>query len=618
MPPQSRRVLAACLGLVFAVFAIFANTLESPFVFDDTPSIVENPFIEHLWPLSQSFGAPPGAGSSGRPLVSFSLALNYALGGRDVLGYHLFNISVLALSALALFSLARRVLAQLYPDEKVLGAAFSIALLWSVHPLHTDTLNHVVYRNGAMMGLFYLLSLDCAMRCFSSRAGRGWSIACVVCAACSMACKEVAVSLPLAVVALDRQFGAGSILAALRKRWGLYLGLAATWGLLALFIVSGDRGASVGFEHAEIIDGVDYLRTQALGITRYLRLALLSEPFIFDYHSFPLVRAWSDVYFETALLGMGFLAAVIGVLRRSVFGLLGLSFFAILAPTSSVIPLAGELLGEHRMYLPLVPLVAMGVLVVWRIGGALFERTPALAACMVLLVAAVFAESSIRRNLDYASLVTLWQDTVEKMPRNDRAWNHLAIALKDEGRDDEAEAAYLRTLELRPKNGKASFNYGNLLFARGDKEGALKRFAAAARFRPKDELIRFNHGYLLCQLGRVPEGLAEYRATLQLRPDFERALMLLAWALATDRDPAVRDGDEAVLVARRLNKVSGNARPKHLDVLAAALAEAGDFTEAARVAQQALHLAQSEGQARLAEKIERRLVLYRGGQAFRE
>ncbi|MDE3083686.1 MAG: hypothetical protein KGJ37_00515 [Verrucomicrobiota bacterium] len=91
-------------GLMLAALVVYFNSLSAPFIFDDEPAILTNPTIRHLWPLNEAL-SPPGGGSgvTGRPLVNLSLAINYALGGLDVRGYHLFNLLLHGLSSLALF-----------------------------------------------------------------------------------------------------------------------------------------------------------------------------------------------------------------------------------------------------------------------------------------------------------------------------------------------------------------------------------------------------------------------------------------------------------------------------------------------------------------------------------
>src|SRR5271168_1505596 len=96
------------LLLVAAIWAVYGNTLHDPFIFDDYNSILTNDHIKAIWPLSQSMAAVQESVVSGRPLVCFSLAVNYALGGLDPFGYHLFNIATHMACALLMYGLIRR------------------------------------------------------------------------------------------------------------------------------------------------------------------------------------------------------------------------------------------------------------------------------------------------------------------------------------------------------------------------------------------------------------------------------------------------------------------------------------------------------------------------------
>src|ERR1700722_1687476 len=97
------RVWGGC-AIVLAGCLAYANSFSVPFVFDDAVSIQNNPTIRQLWPLGPVLH-PPGNGSpvTGRPAANLSLAVNYALGGTRVWGYHLFNLFVHILAGLTLF-----------------------------------------------------------------------------------------------------------------------------------------------------------------------------------------------------------------------------------------------------------------------------------------------------------------------------------------------------------------------------------------------------------------------------------------------------------------------------------------------------------------------------------
>jgi protein O-mannosyl-transferase len=617
MPREARQVFLAAIALVLLGALIYCGTLDSPFLMDDGPSIEEAQQIEALWPLSKALSAPPGSGQSGRPLVALSLAVNYALGAREVVGYHVFNIAVHVLAALALFGVARRVLLATGESEhrRPTELAFAIAALWVVHPLHTDALNHVIYRNETMMALFYLVTLYCALRFFEG--GRKWSVFAVLACIASMACKEVAVSLPLAVLAFDAFFGAGGFRAALRARPAFYAALAASWLALALFISSGDRGESVGLEHSEIIGSVDYLRTQLVAVPLYLRLTFLPWPLIFDYFDGQVIRSWTPVLLPAVLLTALLAFSLHAFCKGRVAGLLGLAVAVILAPSSSVIPLAGELIAEHRMVLPLAPLIAMVVIFVHRLLSRLGERRRMLAPALLVITLGALAATTVARNADYASTRTLWLDTVEKRPQNARAWNQLGLALRDEGDPEAAAAAFLESIELDPQSGTSQFNLANLYFGQGRMAEAARYYGESIEHREPDAIAYYNHGSTLLLSGQVARGLEQYERALELQPGWEPPASRLAWFRATHADATLRDGAQALRVAEELVRVNGRA-PRALDILAAALAEVGRFDEAQSVAAEAAGAAREAGDAQLAGQIDSRARLYAAEEPFRK
>src|SRR5580693_6368807 len=133
------------LSLATLCAAAYSNTLHAPFIFDDIQSIVGNPAIRRLWPLLDAMLATfPGL--LGRPLVSLSLAINYAWGGYNVTGYHLFNLTLHIFNALLVFGVAQHALANVHaadphPDETT-WLACAVSVLWMLHPLLTESVTY--------------------------------------------------------------------------------------------------------------------------------------------------------------------------------------------------------------------------------------------------------------------------------------------------------------------------------------------------------------------------------------------------------------------------------------------------------------------------------------------
>ena len=134
-----------------------------------------------------------------------------------------------------------------------------VAIAWTVHPLQTGSVTYIVQRVESLMGMFMLLTLYCAIR--SAEAFRVapthvrpivlWNAAAQIACLLGMGSKEVMVGAPLIVLLWDWTFLTGTMREIFARRWPLYLGLAATWIMLALLVAMDARPLSSGFGFAE-------------------------------------------------------------------------------------------------------------------------------------------------------------------------------------------------------------------------------------------------------------------------------------------------------------------------------------------------------------------------------
>jgi tetratricopeptide (TPR) repeat protein len=520
-PALGRQLLAAAIVVLAAAFA-YHNSLGAPFVFDDVSSIVENQTIRAL---GKSLQPPRSSGLTvnGRPVVNFSLAVNYALGGLNPRGYHLLNLAIHAGAGLALFGVVRRTLQRTRFNRDARLLALLIAVLWVVHPLQTEAVTYVVQRSEALMALFYLLTLYGFIRAVESstdvagitRPERSWwqGVALGACAL-GMATKEVMVSAPFVVLLYDWIFLAGTFRAAMRARWRFYGLLAATWLLLGWLMVSaGGRGGTAGFSLG--VPWWAYALKQCDAIVHYLRLVFWPDPLVFDYGGMVLVRRVVDVLPQALLLATLLVLTIVALRRWRALGFLGVAFFAILAPTSSVVPVADTLF-EHRMYLPLAAVATLVVLGIYRIVGRW-----TVAVCGVLALA--LGWTTTRRNEDYQSEIALWGDTVAKRPDNVRARYTFGSALFQAGRVEEAIRQFEIALSLKPDSAPTLSNLGNALARTGRIAEAISRYEAALRIAPDSADAHNNLANALIRVGRIREARQHYEAALGLRPAFADA-----------------------------------------------------------------------------------------------
>ena len=644
------------MTIVLAGLAAFSNSFSGVFVFDDRNAIALNPAVRRLWPLTEAMNAPRDTTLAGRPVASLSFALTHALApadARDVFAagpgadaatldrfqrnlwaYHGANLRIHLLSALFLFGVMRRTLRAPALIERVGNhadfLALAIAAIWVVHPLTTAAVTYIVQRVESLMGLFYLMTLYCAIRAADDAppASTVWAASAMVWCAVGMATKEAFVTAPLIVIAWDFLMRTDPWRTLLARRRRLYLGLAATWVVLAAILAFAPRSASVGFGLQGVTSWA-YLRTQAGVVAHYLRLVFAPWPLSLDYE-WPIAASLGDVL-TPALIVVSLLAATVwGLIRRAAWSFAGVWFFLILAPTSSIVPIVTEVAADHRMYLPLASIIAFTVVatvgmlpVAW--GFLLRDRDPKRAALQVVqfvtaaVVVAVLGTLTYARNADFSSQERLYAQDVATRPSNARARSNLASVLIDERRLSEAEPLLREAIRLEPGYADAYVNLGVAFVGAGRYKDALPMFERAVALAPDNPALWRNYGETLASLGYFAEAARAFRRALLSNPDDPDLCESLAWILATAPDASVRDGKAAVDLARRAAQLSGEvAPPDVLDTLAAAYAENGQFADAIATADRALALARRGSRADLIPQIELRLELYRAGQPYRE
>ncbi len=570
------------LVLILAGLAVYANSLDGVFVFDDEVHIVKNQGIRQLWPLdrvARSFLT--------RPLVAISLAVNYRLGGLDATGYHLFNIAVHLAAGLTLFGLVRRTLrlpsvASRFGNAD--GIALACALIWTVHPLQTQAVTYVIQRCESMMGLFYLLTMYCYVRGATSPRGGVWYVLTFVTFCLGLGCKEVMVTVLPVVWLYDRVFLAGSWREIMARRGWVNLALWAPLAAAAFAIfprLLEAENAQAGFRMRELTVW-EYARSQPRVILHYLWLAIRPYPQCLDY-AWQVETRWLTGILLPGLAVLGLaVGSVGGLVRGWKSGFLGVAFFVMLAPTSSFVPVL-DLCFEHRMYLPLACVVLAGVLVAhetlrfWarrmplphatagKPASASFRGTRAVrrqqpepcgwfsmpcsvpAAAIVAVIVAALGFATYQRNRVYHSAEALWSDVLVQAPWNPRAYNNLGALLLDR-QPDRARLCLEAALRLAPTYPEANRNYG-LFLARGHRFAEAREYYLRALSRdPGDARTRVDLAACLIPLGRFAEAADECRTALQRDSGLADAHVNLSAALSgMGRTPeAIRHAREAL------------------------------------------------------------------------
>lgn len=572
------------LILAVIVCSVYANSLQGGhFILDDQPSILDNFDIRQILPLWRGPEFVSNPAVNNRPVVRLSLALNYAWGEFDIRGYRLFNLGIHLLCGLTLYGVVRRALlsavfARRY-SAVAADLAFAAALIWLVHPLQTQCVNHTIQRSTSLMALFYLLTLLCVQRGIDTNKRLWYALgvgACIL----GMGSKEAMITAPVAILLYDRTFAGGTFRRAVEKRWQLYLGLVSTWGVLAFFMAQDAHGKSIDMSQPYIV--WHYALNQSRIILEHYVAKFFWPDLLTNFYG-PIRYVYlADVWPFSLVLCSLLVGTIYALVRYPVVGFAGGWFFLLLAPTSSIAAIFWEAMAERRPYLAMASVVVLVVvagysgLARWVALGWLSSRGMrwACGAWLVLVVVGLSGRTIVR-NQDYLDLVVLWRGEVEYVEsvfeeldlvlvkvgwyRAD-AYIHLAQAYAVEEQWEQAQDLYTQILQANPNHFKAHKWQGYLYKDRDMPDEAIYHLRRAVALDPRAYSVHNALGALLCMQGAVDEGIGYLRQAVEIAPNYVWGYSNLGAALKLQgRDEEARRYlDRALQIAPGFNPALEN------------------------------------------------------------
>ncbi|WP_235203342.1 tetratricopeptide repeat protein [Candidatus Magnetobacterium casense] len=524
----------------------YSNTLHGPFVFDDTHNIVDNPLIKDMRYFTDSHAVDGSTAGKGmkyffrdRLFGFFTIAVNYTLGGLDVTGYHLFNITVHIINALLVYWLILLTLAtpcHATTDPRRSSIALLCALVFVSHPVQTQAVTYVIQRFASLATLCYLLALVLYVKSrltqFSVTRYATYVLS-ILSALAAMKTKEIAFTLPVIIVLFEAFFLGGN----LRTRIVWLIPIALTMLVIPLSHVGGVDSASglATFDEVMRVESHtsrwQYLITQFRVLVTYIRLLLLPVNQNMDY-DYPVYGTFlAPEVFVSAVFVLSLFALGIYLYRRWAidktqngrrvrlvsFGIIW--FFVTLSVESSIIPIR-DVIFEHRLYLPSVgfitALTTACVIAAERFIGKTKGIAASLIACAIVISLSV---ATYKRNYIWQDATRLWEDTARKSPGKVRPHNSLGSLYMRAGRFDDAIREYQSALTINPNYAETHFNLGSVYAATGRQEEAIAAYQTAIGLSPGYADAYNNLGVVYDQQGRLDEAIAQYAIALRLAPN---------------------------------------------------------------------------------------------------
>jgi tetratricopeptide (TPR) repeat protein len=535
----SIRVLLVVLIFLALGFFIYFNTLESPFVFDDMPRILENRAIRlDELTLKGLMNAAFGKQSArSRPIGNITFALNYYVHQYELAGYHIVNIIIHIASGILLWLILTNTLnlKSVRPEfEHGPWIALLAALLWLVNPAQTQTVTYIVQRlNGlaAMFSLFsflfYLkgrLTLKPKIRwVWFLGAALGWLLA--------LGCKQNAATLPFFILLYEWYFFQDLDLGWFRKNIKYIIIVVVVFVLVAVIFLGTkpiEKLASINDYANKEFTIAQRVMTEFRVVLYYLSLIFYPQPsrLNLDYDfplSYSLIDPLTTLPALICIAGLIALAVYLAKKQRLISFCI-FWFLGNLVIESSVIPVA--IIFEHRIYTPsmfvcLIPVILLYRYIkpVWLVAGI---------GCALILL---FSYWTIERNRVWRDALTLWADSVEKSPNKARPYSNLGVAQKSQNMVDEAAVNFRKALQLNPDYTEAHHNLAVILKEQDKTSEAVAHYRKAIEIDPTYVKSYNNLGLILLK-DRTDEAIALFVKALQIRPDFSQAHNNLGLALS--------------------------------------------------------------------------------------
>jgi tetratricopeptide (TPR) repeat protein len=520
----SRSLLWLCPLVVLAAALPYLNALPADFTFDDVGLIRDNAAVQVL-PASGLLAYVYYPGGLYRPLTMLTYAANVSLSPAPM-GFHLVNVLVHVLVSVAVLFLARALLGSIV-------AAAGAALLFAVHPIHTEAVTSVVGRAELLAALGVLVALLAYRRAAldSGLRRQAWSAVALLAFAAALLAKESAfTALGLLVVVhwcVDRS-------ASLRQRIMSLLPFAAVAaGYLALRLaVVGTLGLpeAVGALDNPLAhtDTATRMRTAVIILWQYMEHLTVPIHLSADYsfNQIPLALSWSDPRFlRAALLCTALAAAILVATRRA--PLLAVAALFTLIPlilTANILFPIGTIKAERLLYLPSVGwCLAVG----WLAARTAARHAPAAALTLLVLITA-FGVRAWVRNDDWRDENALYAATVSNAPASAKAHHNAAVALERAGRLDDATVEFRETLEIYPNYASAAFGIGHIYAAKGIRAGAVHWYEQALHQDPRFVKAHLQLGLLHAETRDLDTAEAAFRSGLEIEPRSPLLLVNLA------------------------------------------------------------------------------------------
>jgi Tfp pilus assembly protein PilF len=600
-------VVLPIVVIALVSLAVYFNALFNGFVYDDVFQVTENQWITNIHYISDiflksvwSFQDTQTVSNYYRPMMHLIYMVSYYIFGLNPLGFHLENILFHTANSILVFLVAFHLLgggrstdqqnhqkadklasleaykpesrqadklssfqainkltgpqalkhaASLTPD--FFSVPFIAALLFAVHPIHTEAVTWVAGLPEVSFTFFSFLAFYLYMLS-DNKITRNYIFSVLFFFAASL-CKETALILLPLLVFFDYAFRAEWSMAAIR--WRRYIPYLVVTGVYLIMRFNALGGFAPEKKHADL-STYQYVINVFPLFAQYLEKLLFPVRLNAFYVLHPVSSLFKITAFVSLVVVIAFVALTIVAARRSRIVFLSLTIVALPLLPVLYIPALGEnTFAERYLYLPSFGFVILsGIFFVWA-RTRLPKRTAAAIALMA--IAGLYSIGTAERSAVWKNDLTLYTDMVRKSPDGFIPNNNLGYALLKAGRIEEGIEHLKIAWRLEPNLVKIIVNRGISYLKRGVTGKAVLELNNALLLNPYNADAHYYLGLGYSQKGWLNQAIDEYATALKLRPDYPNAHKGLAGVYA--KQGRMDEAAKELEIELRLNPTDAQA-----------------------------------------------------------
>ena len=439
--------------------------------------------------------------------------------------FHIMNILIHALDGVLLWMVLRQL--------KVPGAWLG-ALLFAIHPVHSESVAWIAERKNTLSLFFCLLSTSAWLR-YEDGGKRKHYVLSLLLFACALLCKTHVVVFPAVLMLLTwwrtgretlRDFGRDFLQKAPFFALALVLALVTIW-------FQNDR--AIGGEVIPIGNWASRLAGAGVVVWAYLSKALLPINLNTIYANTPYLwwpltnpQPWMFLSGALVLSTLGLLWAIKTLYPSQNPVVSRTPFFVFAYFVGTLFPVLGfftmsymrlTLQADHFQYFSDIAVVALaGALIATAYEKAQDVWRPVVAAATLVLVLSFSAYSWERAGVHQGEK-TLWEACLKKNEASWQAHNHIGAVYYGEGRIPEAAPHFARAVELKPENPEVHNNLGLAFWYYKRYDEAIAQYREAVRIKGEVLALRRNLADALVALNRWEDALEQYKVILNEVPN---------------------------------------------------------------------------------------------------